>query len=130
MTEEQKKKRLSEYWFIEKRVRELEKELTEEFYNMFNSFSSDNPKPKNHEPKSPIENKVCRLVTKEKELRKLQKEKRTIEKALKALKPNEEQIIREHDINGYSIHYISIRNKMSYKYLIALHKKAISKIDF
>ncbi len=127
MTDDEKKRRLKNYWVVAQRVKELEKNLAEEFRNTYNSFS-DEPKPKNHNPKSSVESKVIKLWGMEKELRKLQKEKIAIDRGLKALKPNEEQIIREHDIYGFSIRYISIRNHMSYKYLIALHKKAIRKL--
>jgi len=126
----EKKKYLRRYNAVAKRTLELERKLITDFRDCYNSFASnDEPKPKNRNPKSTVESQVMKIIMLENEYKKFKREKKAVDNGLKALRPNEEEIIREVDINGFTLSYVSKRNKKNYKYLINLHSRALQKLN-
>ena len=126
----EKKKYLRRYNAVSKRLLEVQTKFRNDFRDCYNSFANNNnPKPTNRNPKSSVEAQVFKILLEEQEYRKLKKEKKAVDNGLKELRPNEEEIIREVDINGFSLAYISKRSKKNYKYLINLHSKAMEKLN-
>lgn len=128
MDKNEKIKALKNYNSLIYRIEELTDLYVELFTSATKITASFSGLPTAHNNGSKLELITDKLVKTKEEIERITEMKVKIDLSLGTLKPKEENIIREIDINGKSLARYAKENKRNYKYIIRLHSQSLDKL--